>query len=104
MTQLDPGKLTSINAQGDRLIIQPAEVKGFFRKHRNWTQAVLIIIFLSLPWTTWDGHQTILLNLSERDFNIFGVLFRAHDAPLLFFLIAGAALTLAFVTAISIIY
>lgn len=100
MTQLDPGKLTSINAQGDRLIIQPAEVKGFFRKHRNWTQAVLIIIFLTLPWTKWDGHQTILLNLSEREFNIFGVLFRAHDAPLMFFLIAGAALTLAFVTAL----
>lgn len=100
MTQLDPGKLTSVNAHGDRLYLQPAEVKGFFRKHRNWTQAFLIVLFMVLPWTTWDGHQTVLLNLPEREFNLFGVLFRAHDAPLMFFLIAGGALTLAFVTSI----
>lgn len=100
MSQLDPGKLTSVDAHGDRLIIHPAEVKGFFRKHRNWTQFVLIILFMVLPWTTWDGHQTVLLNLPEREFNLFGVLFRAHDAPLMFFLIAGGALTLALVTSI----
>lgn len=100
MEPLDVGKLTSVDKNGDRLYLIPAEVKGFFRKHRTWTQAVLIIIFLILPWTKMNGHQTVLLNIVAREFNIFGVLFRAHDAPLMFFLIAGAALTLAFVTSV----
>ncbi|MFP5519726.1 MAG: cytochrome c oxidase accessory protein CcoG [Bdellovibrionia bacterium] len=100
MSDLDVGKLTSVDAHGDRLYIIPAEVKGFFRKHRNWTQAILILIFLVLPWTKVGGHQTILLDIPNREFNIFGVLFRAHDAPLMFFLIAGGALTLAFVTSV----
>lgn len=100
MDPLDVSKLTSVDQYGDRLYLIPAEVKGFFRKHRNWTQAFLILLFLILPWTEIGGHQTILLNIIDREFNIFGVLFRAHDAPLIFFLVAGSALSLALVTSI----
>lgn len=100
MNSLDPGKLTSVDEHGDRLTIIPAEVKGFFRRHRNWTQIVLLVIFLALPWTTFNGHQTILLNIPQREFALFGVLFHAHDAPLLFFILAALALGLAFVTSI----
>lgn len=100
MAGLDPSKLTSVDEHGDRVNIIPAEVRGFFRKHRNWTQIVLLIIFLILPWTTFRGHQTILLNIPNREFALFGVLFRAHDAPLLFFILGTLALGLAFVTSV----
>lgn len=100
MNQLDPSKLTSVNEHGDRLTIIPAEVKGFFRKHRNWSQGVLLFIFLALPWTTIRGHQTIHLNIPEREFALFGTLFKAHDAPLLFFILGSLALGLALVTSI----
>lgn len=100
MSNLDPSKLTSVDEHGDRIKIIPAEVKGFYRKHRNWSQIVLLIIFLAIPWTTINGHQTILLDVPNREFALFGTLFRAHDAPLLFFLGATAALGLAFVTSI----
>ena len=100
MNQFDTSKLTSIDKHGDRIRIIPAEVTGFFRKHRNWTQLILLTIFLILPWTTLNGHQTILIDVPDREFALFGVLFRAHDTPLLFFILALATLTLAFVTSI----
>ncbi|AHZ85109.1 cytochrome c oxidase accessory protein CcoG [Bdellovibrio bacteriovorus] len=100
MSGLDAGKLTSVDEHGDRLNIIPAEVRGRFRRHRDWTQIVLLIIFLILPWTTFNGHQTILMDIPKREFALFGVLFKAHDAPLLFFIVGTLTLGLAFVTSI----
>lgn len=100
MSDLDPSKLTSVDEHGDRLNIIPAEVRGYFRRHRNWTQIILLIVFLILPWTTFNGIQTILLNIPKREFALFGILFKAHDAPLLFFIFGTLALGLAFVTSI----
>lgn len=97
---LDPGKLTSVDQHGDRISIIPAEVRGYFRKHRTWTQIVLLVIFLGLPWTKINGHQSLLLDIPEREFYVFGVVFRAHDVPLLFFILAALALGLAFVTSV----
>lgn len=97
---LDGAKLTSIDHNGDRIYIIPAEVRGFFRRHRDWSQILLLVIFLVLPWTSLNGHQTVLLNIPNREFALFGVLFRAHDAPLLFFILGMLALGLAFVTSI----
>jgi cytochrome c oxidase accessory protein FixG len=100
MNELDPSKLTSVDEHGDRVSIIPAEVNGFFRRHRNWVQGVLLVVFLLLPWTHIGGRQTILLNIPDREFALFGVLFRAHDAPMIFFLFGILTLGLAFVTAV----
>lgn len=100
MSNLDPSKLTSVDEHGGHINIIPAEVKGFYRRHRNWSQIVLLIIFMVLPWTTMNGHQTIHLDVPNREFALFGILFHAHDAPLLFFILATLTLGLAFVTSI----
>lgn len=100
MSKLDNGILTSIDEHGSRLNIIPAEVRGFFRRHRDWSQIVLLVLFLGLPWTHVNGYQTILLNITDREFSLFGILFRAHDAPLLFFVLVAFALGLAMVTAV----
>lgn len=100
MATLDPGKLTSVDEYGDRIRIIPAEVKGFYRKHRTWTQFVLLFVFMVLPWTKINGYQTILLNIPDREFALFGMLFRAHDAPLIFFILAAATLGLALITSL----
>ncbi len=100
MGDLDVGKLTSVDDNGDHLSIIPGEVRGFYRKHRNWSQIVLLFIFLAIPWTTFNGHQTVLINIPERDFALFGLVFKAHDVPLLFFILGVLALGLAFVTSI----
>ncbi|MFS4457716.1 cytochrome c oxidase accessory protein CcoG [Bdellovibrio sp. HCB2-146] len=100
MGSVDPNLLTSVDQHGDRLNIIPAEVRGFYRRHRDWSQGVLLLIFLLLPWTTINGHQTILIDIPNREFALFGILFRAHDTPLLFFVLAILTLGLAFVTSV----
>lgn len=97
---LDPERLTSLDDHGDRAYIHPADVRGFFRKYRDWTQALLIAFFVLLPWTNINNAQSVLLDITHRKFAIFGVTFFAHDAPLIFFLLATATLGLAFVTSI----
>jgi cytochrome c oxidase accessory protein FixG len=93
-------KLTSLDATGGRINIIPAEVKGYFRRHRDWTQGVLLLIFLALPWIYVNGQQLVFFSIPERRFHLFGVVFFAHDAPLIFFLLAMTTLGLALVTAI----
>jgi cytochrome c oxidase accessory protein FixG len=100
MSSLDPGILTSVDQNGDRVNLIPAEVRGRFRRHRDWSQIVLLLIFLLLPWTRINGYQTILINIPEREFALFGVLFRSHDAPLIFFVLMTLTLGLAFVTSV----
>lgn len=93
-------QITSLDENGNRLYIHPAEVQGVYRKWRTVVQTFLIIIFLVTPWTKINGLQTILLDIPNREFYFFGNLFRAHNVPLLFFLIFGGAISLAFVTSV----
>jgi len=99
-TEKDLYKLTSLDEFGSRISIIPAEVRGKFRFWRTRVHLILLFIFLALPWIHIDGHQVLLLNIPNREFNFFGLLFRAHDAPLLFFIVAIVVVGLAFVTAI----
>jgi len=98
--ELPKDRLATTDEKGKRVFLYPAEVKGFFRRHRNFVHTVLIIFFLVLPWIRIGGHQAVLLNIAERKFSIFGILFWAHDAPMLVFIFGGAALTLGFITAV----
>lgn len=98
--QISADILSSIDEHGNRLYLQPAEVQGFFRDWRTKVQILLMFVFLVTPWTTINGMQSILLNVPQREFFIFGFLFRAHNAPLIFFLLFGGAITLAFVTTV----
>lgn len=58
------------------------------------------MVFLLLPWLRINGRQALLLDIVQRRFSIFGITFWAHDAPMLVFVIGGAALSLGLVTAI----
>lgn len=53
--------------------------------------AFLIGLFLVLPWIHRNGQQLILLNVEKREFYLFGLHLRAHDTPLLLFLLLGFA-------------
>lgn len=98
--KLSSANITSIDEYGNRIGLNPAEVSGYFRTRRTWVQNFLILFFLSLPWTSIGGYQTVLLDIPAREFYFFGLMLKAHNAPLLLFLILGGSLTLAFVTAV----
>lgn len=91
---------STLDQFGGRLRVIPGEVTGPLRDWRNRTNAVLLIIFLALPWVRINGLQAILLDIPGRRFEIFGTLFLAHDAPLVFFLMMLAVFSLVLVTAL----
>ncbi len=93
-------RLASLDEHGHRVALNPAAVDGRFRRWRDHVYNVLIVVFLVLPWTTFRGHQTILLDIPNRRFAFFGVTFWAHDVPLVFFVLGLATFGLSFVTAI----
>lgn len=80
--------------------IIPAEVQGFFRRHRTWTQLGLIAFFLILPWTKVGGFQSLLIDFKNYQLAFFGVLYQAHEAPLIFLVLASIVLALALVTSL----
>lgn len=100
MDALDTERLASIDETGRKKIIIPAPVTGFFRRRRDQTQIVLIIFFLVIPWVQIGGHQALLLDIIHREFSIFGLKLYAHDAPLVFLVLATLAFGLIFVTSV----
>lgn len=102
MSDLDlhPDRLATTDEKGNRIYLYVADVKGFFRKQRIRVQAVLLVFFLVLPWMRINGAQAVLLDISRRQFEIFGLSLRAHNAPLLFLVFAVTGFGLFFVTAV----
>lgn len=98
--ELHPDRLATTDEKGRRVYLYPADVRGKFKSLRTKVQFGLILFFLTLPWLKINGHQALLLNVSRREFDIFGLSLRAHNAPLLFFVLAAAGFGLFFVTSV----
>ena len=65
----------------------PAEVRGYFQKIRDPLQALLVLLFMLMPWLKINGLPVLLFDVMNRHFVFFGFTFFSHDAPLLFFLL-----------------
>lgn len=98
--ELPEDRLATTDEYGRRVKLYPAPVHGIFHNWRTLTQIFLIGLFFILPWVKINGHQALLLDLAHRKFNFFGLILWAHDAPLIFFVLAILTLSLAFITAI----
>lgn len=98
--ELPKDRLATTDSQGNRIYLYPADVKGRWKVLRSRLSVGLIALFLGLPWVRIGGHQAILLDIPHRRFAILGLTFWAHDTPLLIFVLGGAAVSIAFVTAI----
>lgn len=90
----------SLDDEGHRKNVHPTEVKGFWNRKREKLQFFLILFFLAIPWIKISGKPLLLLDIFERKFSIFGVLFRAHDVPLFFLFLISFILVFGFLTAL----
>lgn len=98
--ELPEDRLGTTAADGSRVYLFTAEVRGRFRALRSRVYDVLLIIFLTLPWVRIGGEPLILLDIPHRKFHIFGLTFWGHDAPMIFLVIVGFVVTIGFVTAV----
>ncbi len=92
--------LSTINEDGSRAFVHPADVKGRFNLLRRAIFAVLIAVYALLPWVPVNGYPAVFLDISARRFHLFGQTFVSQDFWLVFFLITGLAFLLFYVTAL----
>ena len=81
--------------------IYPRETQGRFSNWRKIAVVVLLGLFYSVAWMSWNGHQALLFDLPARKFYIFGLTLWPQDFLYLAILLILAALTLFFVTALA---
>ena len=100
-----PGKkpnldtVTSINEDGSRFVIHPADVRGRFTRWRRISALFLIGIYILLPWIPVNGYPAVFLDVMERRFHLFGLTLASQDVWLLFFFVSGLAFLLFYITA-----
>lgn len=92
--------VTTINEDGSRYFIHPADVRGFWTRWRRVVGYLLLGVFILLPHIRVGGEPAVFLDLAGRKFHFFGGTLMFQDLWLLFFLITGLGFSLFFVTAI----
>lgn len=92
--------VTTINRDGSRFFLHPADVNGQFTRLRRLFALLLIGIYISLPWIPINGNPAVFLDVLNRQFHLFGLTFTAQDLWLAFFFITGLGFSLFFVTAL----
>jgi len=88
----------SFNLYQKREKIYTRKIEGFYQRLRLFTGWPLLIGYFALPWLSWDGRQSVLFDLPNRQFHIFDITFWPQDFMLLAWLLIIAAFGLFFVT------
>ena len=92
-------RLYSINLDGSRNHLHPADVRGRFTRWRRATFILLLGIYLALPLVQVGGHPAVHLDIAARRFYLFGAVFNSQDTWMTLFVFAGVAFGLLFFTA-----
>lgn len=83
--------VATISKEGKRNFINPKKPKGRLYNLRTWFSVFYLIVFFTLPFIKVHDEPLVMLNVLERKFIIFGMIFWPQD-----FFIFGIAM-LAFV-------
>ncbi|MEN9468608.1 MAG: hypothetical protein RL630_341 [Verrucomicrobiota bacterium] len=92
--------VTTINQDGSRYFVHPADVRGFWTMMRRVAGFVLIGVYILLPIVQINGAPAVFLDILHRKIHLFGFTFLFQDLWLLFFLITGTGFALFFVTSL----
>ena len=92
--------VTTINADGSRHVLHPADVHGRFTTARRFFAVILIGVYIALPWIPVNGAPAVFLDVANRRFHFFGLTLLAQDLWVLFFGLSGLGFLLFFLTAL----
>ena len=90
----DVDTLLSVNEDGSRNALHPADVAGRFQRRKQLLWLLLIVVYLALPWLEIGGHPVLLIDIPARHFYLLGRTFNAQDFWLAFFFVSGLGFTL----------
>lgn len=92
--------VTTINTDGSRYFLHPADVHGKWTLARRVFGIVLIAIYVLLPWIPINGAPAVFFDVENRQFYLFGLNFRPQDLWMMFFGITGLGFSLFFITSL----
>ncbi|MGB6222975.1 cytochrome c oxidase accessory protein CcoG [Haloferula sp.] len=92
--------VTTINQDGSRYFLHPADVKGKWTTLRRIFGFALIAVYVALPWIPINGAPALFFDVENRRFHVFGLTLVPQDLWVLFFGITGLGFTLFFVTSL----
>lgn len=92
--------VTTINKDGSRYFVHPADVRGFWTRLRRLAGFILIAVYIALPIIQINGAPAVFLDIFHQKLHLFGLTFLFQDMWLLFFLITGLGFALFFITSL----
>ncbi len=92
--------VTTINEDGSRFFLYPADVRGWWTRWRRVFGIVLLAIYALLPWIPVNGNPAVLFDIENRRFHVFGLTLVPQDLWVMFFGITGLGFSLFFVTSL----
>jgi cytochrome c oxidase accessory protein FixG len=94
-------RLSTVNADGKRVWVFPKKPKGKLTNYRKLVSYLILAFFFLAPFLKVEGEQFLLLNILERKFILFGVIFWPQD----FHLIVLSLITfIVFIIVFTVIY
>ena len=94
-----PPILGSMRADGSRLKVHPADVRGKWLTARRVVFVVLIAVYVLAPFIPIGGHPAIQLDVEHRRFYLLGNTFNAQDFWMMVLIILTFVFALLFLTA-----
>ena len=88
--------VTTINTDGSRYFLHPADVSGRWVKARRLVGVLLIAVYVLLQWIPINGNPAVFLDVENRMFHLFGFTLVPQDLWVLFFAISGLGFALFF--------
>ena len=92
--------VTTINDDGSRYFLHPADNHGRWTYSRRVAGVMLIGIYIILPWIPINGNPAVFLDVERRMFHIFGITLLPQDLWVLFFAVSGLGFALFLVTSL----
>ena len=74
---------------GRRRAIAPADVDGRFHRARQVFFAVLVALWLGIPWLRVGDHPAVFFDIDHSNLFLFGAVYNSQDAWLLSFALAA---------------
>ena len=90
----------TINPDGSRNFLHLADVRGRWQRRKGLVFALLLAVYLGLPWLEIGGRPAVHIDIPGRAAHLFGTSFTNQDFHLVFFLLMGFGLSLFVVTSL----
>mgnify|MGYP002624040027 CR=1 FL=1 len=90
----------TINPDGSRNFMHPADVSGRWQNRKHLIFGLLILVYAALPLISLGGHPAVHIDIPGRRAFLFGLSFTNQDFYLMFFLVSGMGFALFVVTSL----